>query len=287
MEQQEKSDAICDKNRYTSKEEPKGTTWIVNLTETTNMAKTYNNLGVALGGGAAYGAAHIGVLKAFDQIGIQPRFISGTSIGAYVAAHYAFGTSLEKLEEIGRNLDWLDVTGFKLSKLGLLSNERLGKSVIEQIGKVTIEESQIPLCMIATNICTGKKILLDKGPLHKAVMASSCLPGIFVPVEWENMQLVDGVLCENVPVSPLIEMGAEEVIAVDLTTNRKYKCPEDLIDLLTNTIDIGLNNMIQEQLKSKNTTVIQPELTAYNKADTGKAENLIREGYEATMKALS
>lgn len=250
------------------------------------MAKTYNNLGVALGGGAAYGAAHIGVLKAFEQLGIRPKYISGTSIGAYVAAHYAFGTSLEKLEEIGRSLDWLDVTGFKLSKLGLLTNERLGKSVIEQIGKVTIEESQIPLCMIATNICTGKKIVLDEGPLHKAVMASSCLPGIFVPVEWENMQLVDGVLCENVPVSPLREMGAEDVIAVDLTTNRKYKCPEDLIDLLTNTIDIGLNNMIQEQLKSKQTTVIQPELTAYNKADTGKAENLIREGYEAAMEVL-
>lgn len=95
-----------------------------------------------------------------------------------------------------------------------------------------------------------------------------------------------GVLCENVPVSPLREMGAEDVIAVDLTTNRKYKCPEDIIDVLTNTFDIGLNNMIREQLDNDQTTLIQPELTAYNKADTGKAENLIREGYEATKKAL-
>lgn len=250
------------------------------------MGKTYHNLGVALGGGAAYGAAHVGVLKAFDELGIKPEYISGTSIGAFVAAHYAFGTPLEKLEEIGLNLDWLDVTGFKLSKLGLLSNERMGKKVLDELGEVGIEDSDIPLCMIATDICTSNKIVLNKGPLHKAVMASSCLPGIFVPVEWDTMQLVDGVLCENVPVSPLRDMGAEDVIAVDLTTNRKYNCPEDLIDVLTNTFDIGLNNMIQEQLDSDQTTLIQPELTAYNKADTGKAENLIREGYEATMKAL-
>lgn len=250
------------------------------------MAKRYNKLGVALGGGAAFGAAHIGVLKAFEELEIQPDYISGTSIGAFVAAHYAFGTSLEELEDIGVDLDWLDITGFKLSAMGLLSNERLGKGVIEQIGEVTIEESKIPLCMISTNICTGKKIVLKKGPLHKAVMASTCLPGVFVPVEWDDMLLVDGVLCENVPVSPLREMGAEDVIAVDLTTNRKYKCPEDIIDVMTNTFDIGLNNMIQEQLEDDQTTLIQIELTAYNKADTGKAENLIREGYEATMNAL-
>jgi len=250
------------------------------------MGMRYKKLGVALGGGAAYGAAHIGVLKAFNDIGIKPEFISGTSIGALVAAHYAFKTPMNELEKIGKELDWLDVTGIKLSKLGLLSNERLGKTVIKQLGKVDIENSKIPLCMISTDICSGKKVVLNEGPLHKAVMASSCLPGIFIPVEWDDMMLVDGVLSENVPISPLREMGAEDIIAVDLTTNRKYKCPEDIIDVLTNTFDIGLNNMIIEQMKDDQTTIIQPELTAYNKADTGKAETLIREGYEAAMNAL-
>jgi NTE family protein len=170
--------------------------------------------------------------------------------------------------------------------LGFLSNERLGKTVLDQFGKVAIETLDIPLCMIATDICTGNKVVLNEGPLHKAVMASACLPGIFVPVEWDNLLLVDGVLCENVPVSPLREMGAEDVIAVDLTTNRKYKCPDDIIDVLTNTFDIGLNNMISQQLEDDQTVLIQPELTAYNKADTGKAENLIPEGYEAAMEVL-
>lgn len=250
------------------------------------MEKSYNKLGVALGGGAAYGAAHVGVLKAFKEKGIEPEFISGTSIGAFVAAHYAFGTPIDELEAIGMELDWLDVTGLKLSKLGLLSNDRLGERVLDYFGDTNIQSSKIPLCMIATNICSGDKVVLNKGPLHKALMASTCLPGIFVPVKWDDMLLVDGVLCENVPVSPLRKMGAEDVIAVDLTTNREYKCPDDIIDVMMNAFDIGLNNLTREQLKNDQTTLIQPELTAYNKTDTGKSKNLIREGYEAAMKVL-
>lgn len=248
--------------------------------------KKFNKLGVAFGGGAAYGAAHIGVLKAFQELNINPEFVSGTSIGAFVAAHYAFGTPVDELEGIGMELDWLDITGFKISKMGLLSNEKLGKNIVDQLGKVTIEESKLPLCVISTNICTGKKVVLKEGPLHKAVMASSCLPGVFVPVEWDDMLLVDGVLCENVPVSPLRDLGAEDVIAVDLTTNRKYKCPEDIIDVMMNTFDIGLNNMIQGQLDDERTVLIQPELSAYNMADTRKAKTLIQEGYNAAMEAL-
>ena len=250
------------------------------------LKKGYKKLGLALGGGAALGAAHVGVLKALEELNIKPEFISGTSIGAFVAAHYAFGTPVNKIEEIALNLNWLDVGGFKLSKMGLLSNERLGKKVLEQIGKVSIEESNIPLAMIATDISRGEKFVLKEGPLYKAVMASTCLPGIFVPVDWDDMMLVDGVLCENVPVSPLRGMGAKDIIGVDLTTNRDYKRPEDIVDVLSNTFDIGLNNMIKEQMEDKKTTWIQPKLTAYNKADTRQTKRLIEEGYNATMAVL-
>ncbi len=246
----------------------------------------FDKLGIALGGGAALGAAHVGVLKALFEKGIKPEFISGTSIGAFVAAHIAFGTSIEDLEEIAADLDWLDITGLKLSKMGILSNERLGKSVIDQFGKIDIEDSEIPLGMIATNISTGEKVVLKKGPLYKAVMASTCLPGVFVPVEWEDMLLVDGVLCENVPVSPLREMGAKDIIAVDLTTNRKYKRPDDIVDVLVNTFDIGLNNMIKQQINDEKIFMIQPKLSAFNRADTSQTEKLIEEGYQAALKAL-
>lgn len=246
----------------------------------------FEKLGIALGGGAALGAAHVGILKALFEKGIKPDFISGTSIGAFVAAHIAFGTSIEKLEEIALDLDWLDITGFKLSKLGILSNERLGKSILDQLGRVSIEDAEIPLSMIATDISTGKKVVLNEGPLYKAVMASTCLPGVFTPVEWDDMLLVDGVLCENVPVSPLREMGAKDIIAVDLTTNREYKRPDDMVDVLVNTFDIGLNNMIKEQIQDDKIFMIQPKLSAFNKADTSQTGKLIDEGYQAGLKAV-
>lgn len=248
--------------------------------------KNYNHLGVALGGGAALGSAHVGILKAMYELEIVPEYISGTSIGAFVAAHIAFGVPIGKIEEIALDLNWLDITGFKISKLGLLSNDKLGKLILERIGKVNIEDSEIPLCMISTDISSGKKVILNSGPLYKAVMASTCLPGIFVPVEWDDMLLVDGVLCENVPVSPLKEMGAKDIIAIDLTTNREYKRPDDIVDVLSNTFDIGLNNMIENQIKSDNLIWIKPKLSAYNKADTRQTEQLIKEGYEAAMEIL-
>lgn len=246
----------------------------------------FDKLGIALGGGAALGAAHVGILRALFEKGIRPEFISGTSIGAFVAAHIAFGTSVKKLEEIALDLDWLDITGFKLSKLGILSNKKLGKSILDQIGKVHIEDADIPLSMISTDITTGKKVVLNKGPLYKGVMASTCLPGVFVPVEWDNMLLVDGVLCENIPVSPLREMGAKDIIAVDLTTNREYKRPDDIVDVLVNTFDIGLNNMIKQQIQDDEIFMIQPKLSAYNKSDTSQTGKLIEEGYEAAMNLL-
>ena len=247
----------------------------------------FRNTGIALGGGAALGAAHVGVMKAFKEQGIEPEFLAGTSIGAFVAAHIAFGTSLQEIEEIALELDWLDITGFKLSKLGLLNNEKLGKMILDQFGEVNMEDSDIPLRMIATDISSGKKVVLTKGPLYKAVMASSCLPGIFAPVEWDGTLLVDGFLCENVPVTTLKEMGAEDIIGVDLTTNREFRRPDDIIDVLANTFDIGLNNMIREQVKEEHAFWIRPSLSAYSRADTDQTKKLIEEGYKAALDALS
>ena len=250
------------------------------------MTQNYQKLGLALGGGAAYGAAHIGVLKAMEELEINPEFVSGTSIGAFVAAFYAFGIPLDKIESIGTNLDWLDISGLKLSKLGLLSNERLGEVVLNNLGDVRIEESKIPLSIIATDICSGEKIAMTSGSLSQAIMASVCIPGLFVPVNMGDKLLVDGGLCENVPLQTVRAMGAEEVIAVDLTTNRSYKCPDDIIDVLTTSFDIGLNNLINEQIEGEKTLLIQPELTAYNRADIEKSSELIDKGYDAAMAVL-
>lgn len=245
------------------------------------------SIGLALGGGAVLGAAHIGVLRALEEREIRPTYISGTSIGAFVGALYAFGTSVDELESIALEMDWLHLTHFKLSKMGFLSNEKIGKNILDRIGHARIEESGIPLAVVTTDISTGEKVILRKGVLFKAVMASSCLPGIFIPVEWEDRLLVDGFLCENVPVDPLKEMGAERILAVDLTSNRSLKRPNDLIDLLSNTFDIGFRNMITREFDPETTVVIQPELSGYSKTNTQKTRELIRAGYEAAIQTLN
>ncbi|MGM0506019.1 MAG: patatin-like phospholipase family protein [Bacteroidota bacterium] len=245
------------------------------------------SIGLALGGGAVLGAAHIGVLRALEEHKIRPTHISGTSIGAFVGALYAFGTSVDDLESIALEMDWLQLTNFKLSKMGLLSNEKIGKRIQDRIGRVRIEESDIPLAVVATDISTGEKVILREGVLFKAVMASSCLPGIFIPIEWEGRLLVDGFLCENVPVEPLEEMGTDRIVAVDLTSNRSFKRPNDIIDLLSNTFDIGFRNMITREFDPGTTIVIQPELSGYSKTNTRKTRELIKAGYNAAIQTLN
>lgn len=165
-------------------------------------------IGLALGGGAVLGAAHIGVLKALEDYGYEITSITGTSIGAFVASLYAFGLPVAEIEKLALKLRWIDISELSLSQFGLLSNENLGDIVIENITGENIEESKIPLAVIATNITSGEKVVLKEGNIKSAVMASTCLPGVFIPVNINNDLLIDGGVTENVPVSPLLEMGA-------------------------------------------------------------------------------
>lgn len=156
-------------------------------------------IGLALGGGAVLGAAHVGVLRALDEQNIKINYITGTSIGALVAALFAFGKTWKEIELIALELKWLDITSITLSKYALLTNEKLGELLIKHIGNRNIEDSEIPLAFITTDISNGEKIVLNKGPVTTAVMASTCIPGIFKPIEIDGKMLVDGGIAENVP----------------------------------------------------------------------------------------
>lgn len=245
-----------------------------------------SKIGIALGGGSILGAAHIGVLRAFEAENIAFSAISGTSIGALVSALYAFGVSVDDIEEIAVDLDWLDVSGFAFSRLGLLSNEKMGKMIIDVLGDVQFQDARIPLSVVATDVGRFEKVILDSGDVARAVMASTCLPGIFIPVEIDGRMLVDGGLMENVPVSPLIAQHMDTVIGVDLNAGRKFKNPEDLIDVLINAIDIAIDNATRLQTQ-KADWVIAPALSAYNRTDRGHVRALIREGEAAARRILS
>ncbi|MDN5335740.1 MAG: hypothetical protein PWR02_766 [Synergistales bacterium] len=242
-------------------------------------------IGLALGGGGALGAAHIGVLKAVEELGIQIGCISGTSAGALVASLYAFGMPWEKLAEIAHEIKWMEISKLSLSQYGLLSNEKLGSFIEQNIGNARIEEAEIPLAIVATDITTGEEIILKEGYVRKAVMASTCIPGVFVPVEIDGRLLVDGGIVENVPVSPLQDMGADFIIGVDLNSGRRKERPKNIIEVLLRSFDFTLKAATRLQTERAD-LLIQPDLSSYSMYDMNKAEDLIRRGYEAVKRAL-
>jgi len=247
--------------------------------------KKNKKIGLALGGGAVLGAAHIGVLKALKEHDISISYVSGTSIGAFVSAFVAFRKTWEEIEEITKDLNWLDVSGISLSQFGLLSNKKLGALITEHIGDVNFEDAKIPAAMIATDITSGDKVVLSKGNVAEAVMASTCIPGIFVPVEIENKLLVDGGIVENVPVTPLEEMGAKVIIGVDLNAEHSHKKPENIIEVLLRSFDFMTKTATELQTAEAD-MLIKPDLSDFNMVNIDQADDLIEKGYMEANKIL-
>lgn len=247
--------------------------------------KESSNLGIALGGGAVLGAAHIGVLKALKENGIKANYITGTSIGAFVSIFYAFGFDWEEIESIVNNLNWFEISAMTLSKFGLLSNEKMGNLISKYIGEKNLEDSDIPIAIVTTDITTGEKVILNKGNIAKAVMASTCLPGIFVPVEINGKLLVDGGIVENVPLEPLKQLGADLAIGVDLNSEYKHKRPENIIEVMLNAFDFTLLATTRMQTE-KADLLIKPDLTGFNMVDTKQLAELTKKGYIDASKIL-
>lgn len=242
-------------------------------------------IGLALGGGAVLGAAHVGVIQALEENSIQIDCITGTSIGAFVAAFYAFGKNVNEMQALASQLKWGDITKVKISKYALLSNEKLGQLIVDELGDKNIEDARIPLAMVATDITTGKKVVLKKGPLAPAVMASTCIPGIFKPVEIEKKLLVDGGIVENVPIPTLRSLSAEFIIGVDLNAMHSYGKPDNIIDVMMNSFHFMMKQSVELQTQSAD-IIIKPDLSAFNRSSVSHVKKLMEKGYADTHTAM-
>lgn len=242
--------------------------------------------GLALGGGAAKGAAHIGVLRALQEKDIQIDMIAGTSVGAAIAAFYAFGKSLDDIYTIARDMSASKISGFTFRKKGFIPTRRLESLIIELMGDVNIEDADIPLAIVATDIESGEKTVFRKGSLAKAIAASGAVPGIFVPVEINGREYVDGGIVENVPVSAVKQMGATVTIAVNLNGVQHYPKPQDVFDVLSNALDIAINSKTRVQLQAAN-VVISLDLKQYSLTDNREqTDELIELGYEEAVRKI-
>jgi NTE family protein len=253
------------------------------ISMTSSPAK--RRLGLALSGGGTRGLAHIGVLQAFEDSGLRPDYLSGTSIGAFAAALYAFDVPLKEIRILGQGMSPVNVSKLKLSRFALFSNEELARLIQSKIGKARIEEALVPLAIITVDIGTGEKLVLRQGEVAPAVMASNAVPGIYRPVTIDGRMMVDGGIMEDVPISPLRPMGADTVVAVNLSAGRKYRQPEDIIDILFNAFDIAIDEGTRVQIKTAD-VLIEPRLSDFRRMDVSQVDALIAEGYRAAAASI-
>jgi NTE family protein len=175
-------------------------------------------LGLALGGGAGLGWAHIGVVRALQQEGIEADIISGTSIGSIVGACVA-ADILDDLEALARDVtfkEMLLMSEFGFSQGSLIGARKIGKRLREHFGTLTIEAMPKPFAAVAVDLYSGEKVVFDEGDVVTALLASSAVPGVLPPVQTGHMLLADGGLVDPVPVQAARDLGADIIIAVDL-----------------------------------------------------------------------
>jgi len=241
-------------------------------------------VGVALGGGFARGIAHLGVLRVLDEEKIPIDYLAGTSAGAMLAASYATGHTIAEIEAQARATRFRDFGQWKLSWMGLASNQRLEHYPRKYLGVTTFEQLRIPLAIAATDLATGEPVYFTQGPLGPALRASCAYPGMFMPVEHEGRLLVDGFLAAPVPVDALKKMGADVVIAVFLEAASDRK-PSSIVDVIGLSFAI-LQRHADREWRRKADIVIEPIVRDFLWDDFDKTPELIASGEAAARAAL-
>ena len=242
-------------------------------------------IGLALGGGAARGFAHIGVIQVLEEAGIRPDLVVGTSAGSLVAALYAAGRSGPELARVALLMDESAITDWAFPGRGLIRGEALAKYVREQTGGRTIEQLPMPLGIVATDLDSGSGTLFQRGDVGVAVRASSAVPAVFQPVKIGNREYVDGGLVSPVPVRFARQMGAELVIAVDISSPPDGNATSDPFKMLLQTFAIMGRSINQWELKDAD-IVLRPRLGGVSSADFTARRQAIDAGREAAIAQL-
>jgi len=242
-------------------------------------------IGLALGGGAARGFAHIGVIQALEEAGIRPDLVVGTSAGSLVAALYASGKSGSQMAVLAQAMDESAITDWSFPGRGLIRGEALARYVREQTGGRNIEQLKMPLGIVATDLDSGAAILFQRGDVGSAVRASSAVPAVFQPVRIGNREFVDGGLVSPVPVRFARQMGAELVIAVDISALPDGNATGDPFKMLLQTFAIMGRSINQFELRDAD-IVLRPALPGVSSADFSARAKAMQAGRDAVARAL-
>jgi NTE family protein len=246
-------------------------------------------IALVLGGGAARGFAHVGVIRALEQEKIPIDLIVGTSVGSLIGAIYAYDMNSMELEwtafmlEKDSLFDYGLITAF--TGMGVAKGDKLEEFVKSKVPVANIENLKIPFAAVATDLNRGTRVVLDKGSVARAVRASSAIPGVFNPVEYQGRMLVDGGVIDNIPVSVARERGADIVIAVDISENVLNFNITNIVDVMLQSITI-MGAVNAKARKKESDVLISPKIGDVGMMDFTQKKRCMLAGIEATQKVM-
>lgn len=243
-------------------------------------------IGLALGGGAARGFAHVGVIKVLEANGIRPDIVVGTSVGSFVGALYAGGYDVVELEKIAREVKTEQLRDIVFPDRGFVKGERLQDFVNQKLHNRSIEELPLRFAAVATDLADGSIAVFTRGNAGMAVRASSSIPGVFQPVRIDDREYVDGGLVSPVPVQVARDLGADMVIAVDIAKRPGEKAVlVSTTEIFDQALDIMVNHLAKREVGSAD-VVVEPDTRSLISVDFTTRGDAIEEGIEAAGRAM-
>ncbi|MFO8033757.1 MAG: patatin-like phospholipase family protein [Candidatus Bipolaricaulota bacterium] len=270
-------------------------------------------LGLALGGGGARGFAHVGVIMALQQEGVRPDIVAGTSMGAMVGAMLAVDQDIPRLAQVLKRLDLHEIFGLSESYRRMLEST-IGGAVWEQITRASwrqqcaprlmrlyqflnllckgasFDELSLPLACIAADVDTGEEVVIQSGPLYRGVAASAALPGVFQPAPWNGRHLIDGGVINKLPADVALSLGADTVLAVDVSAPLVAR-PEGTLDVILQSYTITAKELMREKLNLARTTlgqrliVVRPQVEEIGILEFHRVEEAVDAGLAAGKEA--
>jgi NTE family protein len=242
-------------------------------------------IGLALGGGAAKGFAHIGVIKMLEASGIHPDVFAGTSAGSVVGALYASGMDAFALQQTAFGLDEAKIRDVRLFSGGLVQGQALQDYVNQLLHKQPIEQLKMPFAAVATELESGTRTVFVRGNTGRAVRASSSIPGVFEPVEIHGKHYVDGGVVSPIPVDAARQLGADFVIAVDISAAPDGSNPQGMMNIVGQSIDI-MGRQLAAQESARADVVIRPDLRGIGPTAFEQKNQAILDGEKAALAAM-
>jgi NTE family protein len=242
-------------------------------------------IALVLGAGASKGFAHIGVLKVLESHKIPFHMIVGTSAGSFVGSLYAYGYNAFQLQKMSFSIEKGDILDITIPDNGFIKGEKLEEYINEKVKNTPIEKLKIPFYAVTTDLQYGQEVVFGKGNTGTAVRASCSIPGIFNPVKISDRLYIDGGTVSPVPVDAAKRLGADAVIAVDISADIGIKPPDGTVETILQSISIMYARLSSIQI-TKADIVIHPKVGSIGSGDFSKRHEAVLEGEKAALEAL-